>query len=555
MEHQKTLTLAALALAAGCPLSPSVGCRAYLRETPSSPAAGCPLSPSVGCRAYLRETPFSPGAAAAAQDTQRPNVVLILADDLGYGDVSAYGQTTIRTPNIDRLAHGGVSFTDGHATSATSTPSRYGLFTGMYPWKNKDAHILPGDAPLIVDPQQFTLPRMFQHAGYATAAVGKWHLGMGRGKINWNDVIRPGAREIGFDYSCIIAATVDRVPTVYVENGRVVGLDPDDPIEVSYEHNFPGEPTLRDNPELVRMPSSHGHDNTVINGIGRIGFMRGGHAARWQDDHMAQYFLDRCNAFIDANKHQPFFLYYGLHQPHVPRVPDPRFAGKTALGPRGDVILEADWCVGQLIQKLEREGLLDNTIIIFSSDNGPVLDDGYQDGARESAPLHDPMGGLRGGKYSLFDAGTRVPFFIYWRGHIRPLVSDALVSQQDLLASLAAMLRQPVPAGLDSENLLSTFLGKSRRARREMIVEAAGRLAYRCGRYALIPPYRGARRNATGNELGVVSDYTLYDLQADPSQHLDITATHPRLLRKFRRRFLQLVGDHYKENRQQEALK
>lgn len=485
---------------------------------------------------------------------RRPNVVIILADDMGYGDVSAYGQTSVQTPNIDRLARGGVCFTDGHATSATSTPSRYGLFTGIYPWKNEDAHILPGDAPLIISPQQFTMPKMFQRAGYTTAAIGKWHLGMGVGKINWNECIAPGAREIGFDYSCIIAATVDRVPTVYVENGCVVGLDPNDPIEVSYDQNFPGEPTALTHPELVRMKWSHGHNNALINGIGRIGFMKGGHAARWKDDQMAQYFLDRCTDFIDANKHQPFFLYYGLHEPHVPRVPDTRFAHQSPLGPRGDVLIEADWCVGQLIQKLENEGLLDNTLIIFSSDNGPVLDDGYEDGARESAPLHDPNGGLRGGKYSLFDAGTRVPFFVYWRGHIQPVVSDALISQQDLVASLAALVGQPVPDGLDSENHLSTFLGDSQKPRKEMIVEAAGRLAYRNGRYALIPPYRGARRNATGNELGVVDDYTLYDLQADPSQQQDITATHPRLVRKFKKRFLRLVGEHYKENRQQEAL-
>jgi len=492
---------------------------------------------------------------AASAATPPPNVVLILADDLGYGDVSAYGQTTLSTPNIDRLAHGGVCFTDGHATSATSTPSRYGLFTGMYPWRNKDAHILPGDAPLIISPEQFTMPRMFQRAGYATAAIGKWHLGMGIGKINWNDLITPGAREIGFDYSCLIAATVDRVPTVYVENGRVVGLDPNDPIEVDYNHNFPGEPTALSNPELVTMPWSHGHNNTVINGIGRIGFMRGGKAARWNDEQMAQYFLDRCTDFIDTHKQQPFFLYYGLHEPHVPRTPDPRFAGRTPLGPRGDVIVEADWLVGQVVAKLEREGILDNTLIIFSSDNGPVLDDGYKDGARESAPLHNPMGGLRGGKYSLFEAGTRVPFFVYWRGHIQPMVSDALVSQQDLLASLARLIDQPVPEGLDSEDHLSTFLGRRQRPRKEMIIEAAGRLAYRNGRYALIPPYRGPRTNETGNELGVVERYTLYDLKADLAQQQDITDSHPRLVRRFRERFLQLVGDNYKEDRQQEALK
>ena len=190
---------------------------------------------------------------AAGAGHQRPNVILIIADDLGYGDVSAYGQTTVQTPSIDRLAHGGVCFTDGHATSATSTPSRYGLFTGMYPWKTKGTHILPGDAPLIISPEQFTMPHMFQQAGYHTAAIGKWHLGMGQGKIDWNKRISPAANAIGFDYTCVIAATVDRVPTVYVEDGLVEGLDPNDPIEISYQQNFEGEPTALTNPELVKL--------------------------------------------------------------------------------------------------------------------------------------------------------------------------------------------------------------------------------------------------------------------------------------------------------------
>ena len=477
---------------------------------------------------------------------QRPNVIIILADDLGYGDVSAYGQTTIQTPNIDRLAHGGVCFTDGHATSATSTPSRYGLFTGMYPWKKKGTHILPGDAPLLISPSQFTMPKMFQQAGYQTAAIGKWHLGMGQGKIDWNQRISPAANAIGFDYTCVIAATVDRVPTVYVEDGLVEGLDPNDPIEVSYQKNFEGEPTALTNPELVKLQWSHGHNNTVINGIPRIGFMKGGKAACWKDDEMAQYLLDKVFRFLDErDEQQPFFLYYGLHEPHVPRTPDNRFTGHTPLGPRGDVIAEADWCVGQLLQKLEEKGLMENTLIIFSSDNGPVLDDGYVDGAREAAPLHDPKGGLRGGKYSLFDAGTRVPFFVYWQGHIRPQVNHQLVSQQDLVASLGKLIGQQVPDSLDSQEMLSTFLGKRQRGRKSMVVEAAGRLAYRSGRYALIPPYSGPQRNATDNELGNLDNFTLYDLKADPSQQTDITATHSRLLHKLQRAFLQAVGSHY----------
>ena len=215
------------------------------------------------------------------QKPATPNVIVILADDLGFGDVSAYGSKTIHTPNIDKLAREGVCFTNGYATSATSTPSRYALMTGMYPWKNSEAKILPGDAPLIIDEQTFTLPEMMRQAGYKTAAIGKWHLGMGRGQVDWNKPVVPGANQIGFDYSCLIAATNDRVPTVYVEDGLVAGLDPADPIYVDYEHNFEGEPTALSNPELLKMKWSHGHNNSIVNGIPRMGYMKGGEKARW----------------------------------------------------------------------------------------------------------------------------------------------------------------------------------------------------------------------------------------------------------------------------------
>ena len=498
--------------------------------------------------------------ALANYAQERPNIVLILADDLGYGDVSAYGARTIHTPNIDRLAHNGICFTNGHSSSATSTPSRYALLTGMYPWRRK-TNILPGDAPLIIDENQLTLPKMLQQAGYNTAAIGKWHLGMGRGRINWNDVIRPGAREVGFDYSCILSATVDRVPTVYVENGRVLGLDPSDPIEVSYQKPFEGEPTARTNPELMtRMRYSHGHDQTVINGIPRIGYMRGGKSALWRDEEMADFLVGKvCNYLDTIPKDKPFFLFYGLHEPHVPRIPASRFEGKSGMGPRGDVILEADWCVGQVIQKLDEQGLLNNTLIIFTSDNGPVLDDGYVDQAEPLAKAanHDMNGGYRGGKYSLYEAGTRVPFFIYWQGHIRPQTSDALVVQQDLLASLAALVGQNIPDSLDSENHLPAFLGRKYyskhqrtkgtprhdHGRQGYVIEAVGRLAYRTGDYALLPSYQGALRNTTGNEMGIVDTLSLFNLRNNKKQDINIIQRKPRLSKKMLHALEQTKGE------------
>ena len=491
----------------------------------------------------------------ASETAEKPNVIVILADDLGFGDVSAYGSATIHTPHIDKLANEGVCFTNGYATSATSTPSRYALMTGMYPWKNKDAKILPGDAPLIIDEHQFTLPKMMQSAGYTTGAIGKWHLGMGNGNVNWNEVVKPGAKEIGFDYSCLIAATNDRVPTVYVEDGKVVGLDPDDPIEVSYEKNFEGEPTALSNPELLKMEWAHGHNNSIVNGIPRIGYMKGGKAARWVDEDMADYFVGKVKDFVSGHKNEPFFLYYGLHQPHVPRAPHSRFAGTTTMGPRGDAIVEADWCVGELIAHLEKEGLLENTMIIFSSDNGPVLNDGYKDDAAEKVGEHKPAGGLRGGKYSLFDGGTHIPLFVYWKGTISPVISDALICQMDLIASLGKLVNASLPEGLDSREYLDAFMGKKLQARENLVVEAQGRMAYRQGDWMMIPPYRGQERNLTGNELGNLPEYALFNLKEDKAQQENRVVGNEPLLEEMKENFFALTAGYYKSEVEEEPLK
>ncbi len=496
-------------------------------------------------------------AQAEAEAPKQPNVIVILADDLGYGEMGAYGATAVETPNLDMLANAGVRFTDGHSTSATSTPSRYALFTGSYPWKNPRAAILAGDAPLLIDVNQYTMPKMFKSKGYTTAAIGKWHLGMGAGNPNWNETVVPGAREIGFDYSCLIAATNDRVPTVFVENGDVVGLDPNDPIEVNYKQNYDGQPTGLENPELCKMHWAHGHNNTIVNGIPRIGFMKGGEKAKWIDEDMADYFVDKVDVFLEENQDKPFFLYYGLHQPHVPRTPHARFVGKTTMGPRGDAIAEADWCIGELIANLEKRGLMENTIIVFSSDNGPVLNDGYKDMSPELIGDHVPSGGLRGGKYSLFEAGTRVPFFVYWKDTITPSVSDALISQMDLLASFANMIDVELPTDqdIDSQDHLDVFMGKSTKGRENMVVEASGRMAYRNGAYAMIPPYAGKERNETGNELGTVKNFSLYDLSNDFSQTTDLAETNPEMLEQMKSEFMTITKGYYNPKKEMEALK
>ncbi len=479
---------------------------------------------------------------------KKPNIVIIYLDDLGYGDVSAYQSGILPTPNMDRLANGGVRFTNGYASSATCTPSRYAFLTGTYPWRNQDAKILPGTAPLIIDTAQVTLPKILRKQGYHTAVIGKWHLGLGTGTVDWNQEISPGPNQVGFDHSYIMAATQDRVPTVYIENGRVVNLDPNDPIEVNYEKNFEGEPTAISNPELLTMKWHHGHNNSIVNGIPRIGFMKGGQIAKWSDVDMADHFLEKGKSYIKekSKSESPFFLFFAMQQPHVPRTPHPRFEGKSGMGPRGDVILEADWVIGELYKTLEEEGLLENTLIIFSSDNGPVLNDGYFDEAVEKLGDHTPAGPLRGGKYSLYEAGTKVPFITYWKGKIQPGVSDALVTQIDLLASLAAFTGSTESAP-DSQNLLDTFLGKSQKGRDAFVLEAYTKTALRAGDWVMIPPYPGpALEKNVQIEMGNSPDYQLYYLKEDPEQKNNLAQSNPEKLEEMKIKYQEIRGDNSK---------
>lgn len=474
---------------------------------------------------------------------KKPNIVVIYMDDLGFGDLSSYGATALKTPNIDNLANNGVKFTNGYATSATCTPSRYGLLTGVYPWRNKDAKILPGTAPLIIDVKQQSIPNVLKKVGYETAIIGKWHLGLGEGLVNWNEHISPGPNEIGFDHSYILAATQDRVPTVYIENGKVANLDPNDPIEVDYDKNYVGEPTGIENPELLKMKWHHGHNNSIVNGIPRIGFMKGGESAKWKDEDMADNFLAKVQAYLKTKRDKPFFLFYALQQPHVPRTPHPRFEGKSGLGPRGDVILEADWVVGEFMKTLEEEGLIDNTLIILSSDNGPVLNDGYFDDAEERNGNHTPAGTLKGGKYSLFDGGTHVPFISYWKGKIQPKTSDALICQIDLLNSLAALAGADAKLE-DGQNLLPVLMGESLKGRESLILEASSRTVLRHQDWAFIPPYKGAKINKEVNiELGNSEDYQLFNLKIDPAQKENLAKSEPKKLEELKAIFFEVRGE------------
>jgi len=469
-----------------------------------------------------------------------PNIVYLYADDLGWGDVSCYGATRVHTPNIDGLANSGLRFTHAHSPSATCTPSRYSLMTGEYAWRKRGTGILPGNASLIVQPGRYTLPGMLHNAGYTTGAVGKWHLGLGAANLDWNGEIKPGPLEVGFDYCYIFPATGDRVPRVYVENHRVVNLDPNDPIVVSYDRPIPGEPTGKANPELLRMRPSHGHDQSIVNGISRIGYMKGGKSARWVDEEMSDVLTRQAVSFIERNRANPFFLYFATHDIHVPRVPNPRFVGKTDMGPRGDVIVEFDWSVGQVLQALDRFEVANDTLVILTSDNGPVVDDGYQDQAVKRLGRHKPAGPYRGGKYSAYNGGTCVPFIVRYPGKVSHGTSDALVSQVDLLASLASLSGQILPddAAPDSQNVLSAFLGNSPQGRTEL-VEHADALSLIVGDWKVIEPHNGAAK-AAGNETGNNPQPQLFHLTEDPGEHKNVAAKHRDRVREMLARMDQL---------------
>lgn len=503
-------------------------------------------------REFLTQT----GRAAAASlvagplglsaTSHKPNIVMIYADDVGYGDVSCYGATRVKTPNIDRIASGGLLFTNAHSASATCTPSRYALLTGEYAWRQKGTGILPGDAALIIKPGRLTLSSMLQRDGYRTGVVGKWHLGLGEGNIDWNGEIRPGPLEIGFDYCFIIPATLDRVPCVFVENHHVVNLDPKDPIRVNYKEPFPGEQTGRSDPELLRVKPSHGHDQAIVNGVSRIGYMTGGKSALWVDEKIVDVLSEKAINFIEQHKGEPFFLYYAVHDIHVPRLPNPRFVGKTPMGPRGDAIAELDWSVGQILAALDRQGLTDDTLVIFSSDNGPVLDDGYQDQAVAKVGSHKPAGPFRGGKYSNFDGGTRVPFIVRWPGHVKPdSVSNALIGQIDLLSSFAVLNGQKLPedAAPDSLNELPALLGKSKTGRQELVEDADVRSLVD-GHWKLIQSSNFPKINkATNTELGNDPQPQLYDLANDPGEKNDLASKYPERVKEMNARLGKLRSD------------
>ena len=473
----------------------------------------------------------------SAEAADRPNIIVIMADDLGYGDVGCYGATAVDTPHIDRLAQRGLQFTQGYCSASTCTPTRFSFLTGMYAFRQPGAGIAPPNATSLIKPGTETIASLLKKAGYATAVVGKWHLGLGAAPApDWNGDLKPGPLEIGFDYCYLLPTTNDRVPSVYVENHRVKNLDPNDPLWVGRMKPSEDHPTGKD-PEVrkgLKMDWSHGHNHTVHNGIGRIGYYTGGQKARWRDEDLADEWVKQSVQWIEQNKDGPFFLFFSSHDIHVPRMPHKRFHGATELGFRGDAIVQLDWCVGQLTKTLRRLKLTDNTLIIFCSDNGPVLDDGYKDGAITQLGDHKPSGPYRGGQYSLYEGGTRTPFITCWPGTIKPGSSDQVVCTVDLAASMAAMTGQKLAkdACPDSFDVWGALLGQADARGRDHLIQQPNRgptLALRVGDWKVLSYANAKPIKHLTYEKGP-GKYELYNLADDPAEKNNLKDEHPEKL-------------------------
>lgn len=474
-----------------------------------------------------------------------PNIVVIYADDVGYGDLGSYGATQISTPHLDTLAQQGVRFTNAYTSSSTCTPSRYSLLTGRYAFRKEGASVLPGDAPMLIDTSRTTVASLLQRAGYATGIVGKWHLGLGTGAVDWNGRIVPGPLELGFDQSFIMPSTNDRVPTVYIHNHRVHNLNEGDrPLRVSYDEKIGDLPTGESDPEHLRYPADPQHSGTIVDSISRIGWMSGGQSAWWEDAQIASTFTHRAQSFIEKHQQQPFFLYLPLRDTHVPRWPHVRFRGESGTSLRGDAIEEADWVVGQIMTTLRTLDLKEETLVIFSSDNGPVYNDGYEDGAIANANGHVANGPLRGGKYQSFEGGTRVPFIVRWPGETATGTdSDAIISQVDLLATLSEVVGVLLPssAGPDSRALPEVLLGHREQGRSHVVQQGTGKLALRRGPWKYIPEGRYpqfafAKHNEPESPIATpmppAKQALLFNLEDDPNESENVIGKHPEIARE-----------------------
>ena len=498
------------------------------------------LSPLLGI--FFAFAVQSSSAQPLSDATVRsPNVVVIFADDLGYGDLGCYGASKVQTPNIDRLAEQGRRFTDAHSASAVCTPSRYALMTGVYPHRyghNRPVFLKTG---LIIDTERQTLADLMKDAGYATACIGKWHLGFGNGAPDWNGELKPGPLELGFDYYFGVPVVNSHPPFVWVENHQVVGLVKDDPFV------FGQQARTRVFPEKM--------------GLNQIGGADAAHAL-YDDEAVGTTLVRKARNWIKTNDQKPFFLYLATTQIHHPFTPATRFKGTSQCGPYGDFVHELDWMVGEVMQTLEAQGVADNTLVIFTSDNGGMFNVGGQN-AWEAG--HRMNGELLGYKFSAWEGGHRVPFIARWPGKISPgSTSKQLVSNIDLFATMAAVTGSSVRdgQGQDSVNILPALTGNPTKPLRDHLILSPfkpSHLSVRKGKWMYIGAQAGGgftarkrgahafggpaaisyagRQNSDIENGRITKDAPaaqLYDLEEDLPQRTNLYRSHPRVAQELR---------------------
>lgn len=485
-----------------------------------------------------------PANSVCGQDLQ-PNIVVIMADDLGFGDVSCYGAKRIQTPSIDRLASEGIRFTSGYCSASTCTPTRYSFLTGEYAFRRPNTGIAPPNSPAIISPDAVTLPGVLREAGYRTGVIGKWHLGLGESEgPDWNGELKPGPLEIGFDSCFLLPTTNDRVPQVFVRDRRVEGLSQSDPLWVGSKKPSADHPDGQSHRATLRLDWSHGHHDSIHNGISRIGFYTGGMTARFRDEDLADRWVAEARQFMQLEPERPFFLFFSSHDVHVPRMPHERFQGTTELGLRGDSIAELDWSVGQIHSAVNDLPGDRPTFIVFCSDNGPVLDDGYQDEAVEQNGDHRSAGPFTGGKYSVYEGGTRTPFIAWWPDKLKPMVSEEMVCTIDLPASLAKIVGAEIPSHAfpDSFDVSDALIGLASATGRPHLVQQDngrhGNFGFRRGQWKLlVHKNQKAFNNVVEAHLAntKVPHYQLFDLSKDPSESSDVSKEYPDIVASMRK--------------------
>jgi arylsulfatase A len=476
------------------------------------------------------------------QKSPNPNVILIFVDDLGYGDLGCYGATKVKTPNIDQLANKGCIFSDAHSASAVSTPSRYALLTGQYPFRKSVFKAATMKTGLLIDTTRLTIASIMKKSGYSTACIGKWHLGFGNVSPDWNKALKPGPLEVGFDYYFGVPVVNSHPPFVYVENHRVVGFDPADPFI------FDKKAETKEYPEKFD--------------VDKIGGAKAAHAL-YVDELVGTTLTQKAIKWVKDHKDTPFFLYLATTNIHHPFTPQPRLKGTSDCGRYGDSIHELDWIVGEIMKTLDDLNIADNTLIIFTSDNGGMLNQGGQDAFLSG---HRNNGKLLGFKFDAWEGGHRIPFIVRWPGRIKEGSKSAqLICNVDMLATLAALTGYPLKPGdgPDSYNVLPIFLGKTRDQIRDHAVLAANNeqhLALRKDKWIYIGAQGGGGFTATNPgehmlggpaalkftneknsdvEDGKIKpdapEVQLYDLDADVSESRNVAREYPLIVKNMQK--------------------